>query len=136
MIPISKFFILLCLFIPSMLSAQSCSDRTCPPAARYQISCHTNLLEPSFYTSFDFEKIYSERLLYVSYRDGRDLSFNPIEFWLSPNGIQMMRGSISDLRPRLAYIPSENEGEPESSDIFVRSDEWECTFYDNAKEGN
>lgn len=77
-----------------------------------------------------------ERLLYVSYRDGRDLSFNPFEFWLSPNGIQMMRGSISDLGPRLAFIPSENEGKPESSDIFVRSDEWECTFYDNANRGN
>lgn len=132
-----RYFAILAAFQVALPAfSQVCSDRTCPPIARYQISCHTNLLSPLFYSSFDLNSIYKDKLLFVSYGDGRDLSFNPKEFRIVDGETQMMRGSVSDLKPRLAHIKMDNNSDELSTDIFVQANEWECTFYDHANSEN
>jgi len=113
--------------------AQVCSDRTCPSSHRYDVACHTIVLKPIFLYSFNHEDIYEGELLRVSYQDGRDLSFNPSEFRNFPNKPQIMRGSVADLKPRLAFIPDQKTENGVSHEIYVLADEWECSLYDNKK---
>jgi len=101
--------------------------------ARYVLSCYSISLKPTILRSFDHGDIYEGELLFVSYKDGRDLSFNPSEFKNFPDRSQIMRGSLSDLKPRLAYIPDKSKENGVSFDIYVLSDEWDCQFYDFKK---
>lgn len=107
--------------------SQVCSDRICPPSHRYQLSCYTPTTEPQFFHLANLESTYEERLSGVRYIDGRDLSFTPYEIINLHEGAQFLKGRVSDLRGRVAYIVSETT----SSEIYVLSSEWECVLYDH-----
>jgi hypothetical protein len=107
--------------------SQACSDTACPPSHRYQLACYTSNIEPTFFHSANRESTYEQHLTGVAYKDGRDLSFTPYELINSHENTQYLRGRVTDLRGRVAYI----EGATTSTEIYVLSSEWECVLYDH-----